>query len=348
MNSSRSYFQKGYLLAAIVVACVLSACSSSTEPEPKTRVLTSGSASGDFVLRTTSIGYTHDTTFVLKNTGNDSVTISSITTSDKVLTIVDLNTPVTIAAGKELAVKVRFAPEDTLEATHTVMINSNSKDTVITLTFRGKGNWYHVAKGSTFTYNAVSTDSTGAEIESAVVATIIDSTDLTYQGKSDVVKVLDGADTTYFHYEANGDISIYNAGVTVDVSGKPNGAGWITLPFKSEEKNKQVIYDSSDVSIDYQGTPLPGILVISAIASYDGSELVTVGSEEISVDKVVMNVDIKFDISSIKFFAKGTYTYYYSSKLGYLVKQESKLYSNIPGRPPFEGGVKTLVSYNLK
>lgn len=347
MRSLRFLSPLAFAVAAFVAPFVLNSCSSSTEPGvTKTHILTG--PTGTVAVMATEVGRTTDTTITVKNTGNDSLSITGITSSDSNFTIVS-TTPIGVASNGEKSVTVRFHPAAVADYNTSIRFTLASNDSTAAILLSGKGLPFHPRAGSTFTYTTYAVDSTGAQAGgSSLVAAQIVSTTEKYQGRDSVVEILEGSDTTYHYYEANGDIAVYNKGLAFDTSGRMSGAGWIDLPFASHTTGNAVLTDSEHVYIDVNGVAVSGMLVQHGTASYISSEEITVGSEKLTGEKVVLDLTVSLDILSQTFTAHAINTYWYSQKLGYLIKEDSRTTSNFPNQDPFKGGVSVLNSYNVK
>ncbi len=136
--------------------------------------------------------------------------------------------------------------------------------------------------GSSYTYSQHYKDSTNTgvtENDSTIVATVI-SSGLTYQGKDNVITLHDGngADTLRYVMEANGDVSVYRANFTANVSVAPisfvNPTPWMTLPFGSK-KTGVALFTAYD-TINVKGTNIP--LVIVGTGDYIGTETLVDGT----------------------------------------------------------------------
>jgi hypothetical protein len=135
--------------------------------------------------------------------------------------------------------------------------------------------------GTAYRYHVTTSDSTGG---SAAIKTSGDSTSivvgssLAYQGKTDVIAVLNdsgqaSSDTTFYRFESNGDVSVYvpSFGISVGTnhfvifSPKP----WLTLPFGSQ-KTKDTLF-TADTAIDF-GLGSKTAIHIVAVADYVSKE----------------------------------------------------------------------------
>jgi hypothetical protein len=107
--------------------------------------------------------------------------------------------------------------------------------------------------GSTFTYTYTSVDTNGVTSAPSDSTYTILGDSLTYQGKTNVLEVQDEhGGISYYHLEANGDISIY-----LDLSSFPLpvtlSTNWLVLPIGSSLEQKNVLFDST-IMFPYNGT----------------------------------------------------------------------------------------------
>ena len=110
-------------------------------------------------------------------------------------------------------------------------------------------------QGSIFIAYHSSKDSTGNIVSPDTERQTVANTGLTIYGKMNVVESIqsqDGValDTVYFHYETNGDVSVYAAYI-----------GWLTAPFSSQTTTVHAV----DTTI--QGTHLVGSITLKGTGS---------------------------------------------------------------------------------
>jgi hypothetical protein len=201
--------------------------------------------------------------------------------------------------------------------------------------------------GSTFTYEAYSTDTTTglpvAETRDTVVMTV-SRTGLTFGGMTNVTETItiDGADTivSYYRVDGNNDVLTYTTGAILQVE------GWFTIPNSSKATKTSVIIDST--SIDVTGAE-PDTTRIKAIhtATYVGEETMVVKGESIKVVKIAMVWHESIVSSAFAFTINVPYTLYFASSLGTICRYEQDVLTADDGaRSP--GIYRGLIDYQLK
>jgi hypothetical protein len=85
------------------------------------------------------LGQSESQELVLTNTGDNSVTISAISTSSSEYSVSGISLPATIGAGQSVTLSVTFAPENNGEAVAKITLTSNANDSSLEVGIEGAG-----------------------------------------------------------------------------------------------------------------------------------------------------------------------------------------------------------------
>lgn len=208
----------------------------------------------------------------IKNGGNDSLRIDSITSQSADITISGEMAP--IAPNASEMFKVWYCPSSTGPLNTTVTISTNATDSAKKrIAVRGNGIQYIPFSGSLFTYDARQLDTAGKPIGLPETKSIgIIASDLSYHGKTGVSLT---SDSTYFKIEDDGDVSIYFAGFPTYPSSAVVDSGWISLPTATKEP---VLRRNTTTFTDSMGSPVN--LVTTDTAMYLGDTTITVDGQQ--------------------------------------------------------------------
>jgi hypothetical protein len=107
------------------------------------------------------LGHTESLVVSVTNTGESSVTLSSVAVSGSEFSISPLNLPMTLAAGQSLDVNVNFTPQSTGWVGGTIRFYSNASNSTLALQTGGTGtnNQSVIANPSVVSFGSVSTGS---------------------------------------------------------------------------------------------------------------------------------------------------------------------------------------------
>jgi hypothetical protein len=236
-----------------LLGLVFVSCSSSTSPTVMTRTATIDSAINFGYVRMglcadTLHGVAAEKTFLVRNSGNDTLRIDSITSFSTNFSIVKFENP--IPPNGSGLVRVQFCPQDTTTESTTIRLKTNATSGTTTVAATGTGIAYYPYEGSNFTYLSVQLDSVQRPIGSPYqTTTVIKRSGIAFAGKENTALT---SDSTRFHIENNGDVSIYNSGFPVYPSPKKAGAGWFVLPAGSHNtllSSYDTTFDSASISI---------------------------------------------------------------------------------------------------
>lgn len=197
--------------------------------------------------------------------------------------------------------------------------------------------------GSLYKFDGYNLDTGDVVIESSREQPVWNVTEsgIAYQGKSNVYKVHSGGKEFYLRKEANGDL--------LQASHPDNDSpitSWVTFPFGSKTTFN---YPAVDTTALYLGKEAR--LRITGSIAYVGEENVVVGGETIRAKKVVetMSHVITPEGSNTSKDISVQNTFWYSSKVGYFLKQMSV--ANGSAFPYYGSRIKVigeLKSYTLK
>ncbi len=191
--------------------------------------------------------------------------------------------------------------------------------------------------GSYFVSVNLQYDSTGALVESDTSVETFLQTGLSIHGKTNVVEVVDSSDgsvtdTTYYHYESNGDVSAYenNFGGSLE---------WATYPFGSQQ-SQQLSGDTTE-----QGISESYAFTISGA----GAGSISIAGKEFTTEKITVNGKIIATIFGIPDTLSGNLgTEAFAPSLGEIVDEttpaERDLFTQALGTSSHE----FLISYVLK
>jgi hypothetical protein len=212
------------------------------------------------------------------------------------------------------------------------------------------------AKGSSYTYTASQTDSSGNITGSSttVISTVTDS-GKTFFGQSGSYTISSPGDTNHFAYSGSNDALIYiqNSGATGILAsvGDTILHRWITLSIASHATGV-VILDSMPITVVVSSFPIAA--KVHLVATYVGSDSVHLANgESLFVQHCQINATATSDPSFIipkPVTLTNTRDIYFAPKIGTFAKETT--FTIIPaavGMPGSKGGtVQVLTSYTLK
>lgn len=197
--------------------------------------------------------------------------------------------------------------------------------------------------GSIFVMEEFKTDTTtGAPIDSTrdTVRYEVTQSGITLQGKSNVaVFSQDGDSAGYgprFSYESNGDVGMF-------MQNSPTGSGiWVIFPIQSRTSATITIMDTT-----YTLGPLTVHSTNKVKTEYIGTGTVTVKGQVINVVQVRMTTtsSVSAGLTSNETVSSGDF--YFAPSLGFYAKGTSSP-PQVPGMKKLNGGMSTLVEYELK
>ncbi len=197
--------------------------------------------------------------------------------------------------------------------------------------------------GSYFVNVSQSKDTMGMITSSDTSTDNVVQTGLAFSGKTNVMEVIttnsDGShDTNYFHYESNGDVSVYAASSSTGFGTLPTNNGWITIPFASQGTTTS----SSDTTID--GYPFHVNFTVAGA----GSGSVTIKGKSFSTENAKMTIAMSGSVFGQAINMSTATTLQFAPSLGYVVA------TNTPGtRNPITGTMQPsnqsmTIDYSLK
>lgn len=228
--------------------------------------------------------------------------------------------------------------------------------------------------GSSYKFSNHAKDTTGAIIpnsETRTTRTII-STNTTLMGESNVVQFREtndtstnsaAADTVSMHYEANGDVKLFQPAITFPNDDFPAPPGvpfpnisiparWVLFGFTSKSQVTIPSYDTT-VNITFSGFPISLNVKATGTTSYIGTEDLMIGGEKVATQKGLLTVNMQ--LSAALLFSgsfKTTDTVWFAPKLGMIVKDDAITTSVLPaqfGPSGIVGGTHSvLTSYTIK
>lgn len=196
--------------------------------------------------------------------------------------------------------------------------------------------------GSSYTFKGYSVDSNNVKIQGTdqtIIWTVTDN-NLSHNGKTGLVKIVNGTKVGYMSYAANGDL----IGTTGDAGGGMIGSMWVTYPFGSKTTFTYPALDSVIVQGGEQSR-----VRFSGTVTYLGEEDVTVNGQTVRAQKVLdkyTQSTEKDGVPTVTVEAENTL--WYSPTVGYFVKQKS-VAATIFGTTGFRSRiVADLAGYSLK
>jgi len=211
----------------------------------------------------------------------------------------------------------------------------------------GMGVRYYPLAGSLYSYDAVQLDSNGHPIGNPYVVTqTIIASGLTYQGKSNVEET---SDSTYFHIEDNGDVSVYVPGFPTYPATNMVGAGWVTVPFESHTGKMEVRSVDQDF-IDSSGKQIT--LKVRDSVGWIANTTVDAGGKSFAASRGFFSqIAIYTDGTNAIGLGSGS-ELFFSSELGFVVQQNNLhkqvIYANGSTSKKGSGEGRRLRSYNLR
>jgi hypothetical protein len=206
--------------------------------------------------------------------------------------------------------------------------------------------------GSTFLYHFTS-DTNGVSLPSGDSLYTVASNSLTYQGKTNVIKVQhQNGGIDYTHIEANGDISVYlDFGVVAAFIPGLLQPGWFTIPIGSKSEIQKTILDTS---ITFSGVPLQ--VTVKTDATDLGAGSVVVSGQSLTCEKGSMQVSIQAIAYGILPFINdvSTSTVWYSNAIKFVAERKNTDTQSSVDPQTFSSSSSTtnetflLKSYNLK
>lgn len=171
--------------------------------------------------------------------------------------------------------------------------------------------------GTTYTYAKHHRDSTSGMAPNTppdtTIIAIVDSSNITFDGKSGVVKLLDEADTLRYILETSGDVSIYlktfGSGGFFFTNPKP----WMLLPFNSKTTN-DTLFDAME-SVTVQGNSIP--VRVLGIADYVGTDEITKnGGKFASGGQVLVTITVSGQVLTTAVKITSTQKYSFDGSIG--------------------------------
>ncbi len=191
--------------------------------------------------------------------------------------------------------------------------------------------------GSYFITANLQYDSTGALVSSDTSVETFFRTGLSIYGKTDVVEAIDSSDgsvtdTTYYHYESDGDVSVYGQNIIGSI-------GWTTYPFGSQQA--QTI--NGDTTI--QGISETYALTISGA----GSGNTTIAGKSFSTEKINLSGKIIASFLGVSDTASGNFgTISFAPSLGEVVDETIPAQRDAVTRALGTSSHDFVISYFLK
>lgn len=335
-------------LVLVLATSFLQACSSSTSVEPvKEGKLVFGGASVIDIGRV-AVASAKDTSIRISNTGSGDLVITSSGGSTAEISNA-LKSGDTIRSGDYKDVTFHVMPSDTgtRMIVDTINYHTADKNLSMMLTFRVTGFRDVPGVGSVYAYSVVVTDTNGVSTPAADQTLTIVANDLVYDGKTNVVEVLDDqGGVNYYHREQNGDLSTYVDLSAVQAIGIGVQSGWYTIPLGSKAELKQDLYDTSNVTLP--GVPLPVDVNVTSDATYTGPQSVVAAGQTFATETGALK--ILFTISGLGGLIKLTQTetgnVWYSSALQFPAKR-SQVEQQI-GSKKTSTTTWTIKSYDLR
>ena len=170
----------------------------------------------------------------------------------------------------------------------------------------------------------------------------VNSTGLQIYGKNNVYFVLDDADTCYYAYESNSDVSIYlqnpgylqnhsygeNTDETLQTIANLVFHHWITLPIATKDTGR-IVYNATDTII-VSGDPIS--TTILAKADFVGDSSITLaGGEILAAKHCKITITAVFDPSRYSVTVSHIRNIWFVPKIGYIAKLITK--TNMPAIP---------------
>lgn len=206
------------------------------------------------------------------------------------------------------------------------------------------GNTTHTVPkpGSSYTFKGYSVDSNNVKIQGTdqtIIWTVTDN-NLSHNGKTGLVKIVNGTKVGLMSYAANGDL----IGTTGDAGGGVMGSMWVTYPFGSKTT---FVYPTIDTVIVEGGEP--SHVRFSGTVTYLGEEDVVVNGQTLRAQKVLDKYTQSTEEDGVPAVTvEAENTLWYSPKVGYFVKQKS-VAATIFGGTGFRSRiVADLTDYSLK
>jgi len=347
-------FQRKWLhaLCAVILGASFAACTESSSPnntQPKTRNLSGGTTAADFgIVIVDSVAHKYVT---FTNTGNDTLHLTAITAQN---TATSGRFTAQDSAGRKLPIAIEPNAHFTLDAQF-LASSSGAVDGAIDMTSSDPGAsipqvYLHatgatrtVATGSTYTYLTTDLDAQGRETDQHNTVHTVVTADTTYKGKDHCFEISHDTVRSFYHREANGDLSYY-------YPSSPNidrlGEGWVTLTFGS----KQTIVVTGDTEIvSTNGITCNG--QANTTVEWVGQDTVAAAGKTLHVSHV--RLTFLFNLMQIPFYGDRTVTtiqdFYFSDYLGTFAREGFQLQTTFPQDiVPTGGSTDVLVGYSIK
>lgn len=170
--------------------------------------------------------------------------------------------------------------------------------------------------GTTYTYAKHERDSTSGSASTSYDTTIVakvDSSNITFDGKSGVVKLLDDVDTLRYVLETSGDVSIYLKQFGASGFYFTNPKPWMLLPFNAKTTGVS-LFDTTE-SVTVQGNTIPVHVV--GVADYVGADQITKnGSKFASGGQVKVTITADGNAFGTPVHIVSTQTYSFDGSIG--------------------------------
>jgi len=197
--------------------------------------------------------------------------------------------------------------------------------------------------GNSFTYHVYATglDSAVVPGSDTTLSAIVNRTSLSIEGKSNVMEILQGPDTTYFAEANDSSFAVLQNPIGI-TSGVAIPGIWVSF---NPAFNGKTLYDST---LDGMISGMPAKIHTSIVTNYLGKDAVTIGGAVLSIYKFSKVVTVVVTIMGQDYTTIVTVNNNYAPSLGYLTLHNTKTSSN-SDRSPVPNGINysLLQSYSL-
>jgi hypothetical protein len=303
-------------------------------------------APGIIDFGTLRVGETKDTIITFENRGNDTLLISSTTITGDVVAfkLINGSFPVVIPPGSKATFDIQFSPQHAGSSSAKDSIVSNATEGASQIALYGTGLPVVIDLGTTYSHSAYRVDSAGNKVVGSDTKSIgeIVEKGISLSNKSDVFVYIEtgvgsvSRDTSYIHYEQNGNISFRVAPLV-----NSRGGGWVELPVMTQGSAKITDYDSTLANGE-------GHIKLIERVEYLGEEEITASGHVFQTSKVRYSVQLEFTNRLGKVFNEvSSNLFWYTERVGNFVRQEIRRDSDIPGREVHGGAVVVLTDSSL-
>ncbi len=290
------------------------------------------------------LGMPRDTLLVMRNSGNDTLRISSVTAQPPWFTVISWSH--TIAPGDSGLARLRFCPMQLGVVAGTITVASNAtSDSILTITTSGNGLRYTPGVGSVYTFFAAVDSLDPATRKTVFIGApgfhfdTIRSTNATFAGQGGLIEVSDpGPHDGYYKILPNGDVFMYGDGAPA-AKNVFFGSGWWTLPMGSHSTNVSLF--TGDTMVNGGAIKLH----LEIVGSYLGDTTITVGSRQFPGSILQIVQTGTYGPSSKPNYQKGV-QFIFLPALGYVGMKGFVEYS--PVLNANRGAVAGLTAYMLR